>query len=155
MHVVTAFEGVCQKAVWEGIRRGEFEPYSEVGRWWYGEDEIDIVGLAPNDDRILFAECKWISEATDETMIADVYETTVQARAVDPEFRVTVLSRYDRTCPVSGVDHPDLLDVAHVLSWSDYPEHRADLANVLSLSKTHDVAFDCKRISYEISDCFG
>lgn len=75
-------------------------------------------------------------------MTAGVYETTVQARAVDPEFRVTVLSQYDRTCPVSGVDHPGLLDVAHVLSWSDYPEHRADLSNVLPLSKTHHAAFD-------------
>lgn len=64
-------------------------------------------------------------------MTADVYETTVQARTVDPEFRVTVLSRYDQTCPVSTMDHPGLLDVAHVLSWRDYPDHRADLRNVL------------------------
>jgi putative restriction endonuclease len=35
-----------------------------------------------------------------------------------------------------------LLDVAHVLSWSEYPEHRADLENVLPLSKTHHAAFD-------------
>jgi putative restriction endonuclease len=61
---------------------------------------------------------------------------------VDPEFRVTVLSRYDRTCPVSGVDHPGLLDVAHVLPWSEYPGYRADLGNVLPLSKTHHAAFD-------------
>lgn len=51
-HVATTFEDVCQEAVWEGVRRGDFEPYSKVGRWWYREDEIDIVGLAPNDDRI-------------------------------------------------------------------------------------------------------
>ncbi len=43
---------------------------------------------------------------------------------------------------MSGVDHPGLLDVAHVLSWSDYPEYRADLSNVLALSKTHHAAFD-------------
>jgi putative restriction endonuclease len=71
-----------------------------------------------------------------------MYEATVHARAVDPEFRATVLSRHDRTCPVSGVDHPRLLDVAHVLSWRDYPDRRADLANVLPLSKTHHAAFD-------------
>jgi putative restriction endonuclease len=75
-------------------------------------------------------------------MTAGVYKTTVQARAVDPEFHKTVLSRYNRTCPVSGVDHPELLDVAHVLPWSDYPDHRADLENVLLLSKTHHAAFD-------------
>ncbi len=58
-HVATAFEAVCQEAVWVVIRRGELESYSEVGRWWYGEDEIDIVWLAPDADRILFVECKW------------------------------------------------------------------------------------------------
>jgi putative restriction endonuclease len=89
-----------------------------------------------------WADTAWMPETTDDAMTADMYETTVQARAMDPEFRVTVLSRYDRTCPVSGVDHPGLLDVAHVLSWSDYPEHRADLGNVLPLSKTHHAAFD-------------
>jgi hypothetical protein len=29
------------------------DPYSEVGRWWHGEEEINIVGLAPNDDWVL------------------------------------------------------------------------------------------------------
>lgn len=89
-----------------------------------------------------WADTAWTPEMTGDAMTADMYETTVQVRAMDPEFRVTVLSRYDRTCPVSGVDHPGLLDVAHVLSWSDYPEHRADLSNVLPLSKTHHAAFD-------------
>lgn len=32
--------------------------------------------------------------------------------------------------------------MAHVLSWSDYPEYRAELGNVLPLSKTHHAAFD-------------
>jgi len=73
---------------------------------------------------------------------AGTYETTVETRSIDPEFRATTLSRFDRTCPVSGVDHPALLDVAHVLSWSEYPDHRGDLRNVVPLSKTHHAAFD-------------
>ncbi|WP_425498791.1 HNH endonuclease [Haloplanus salilacus] len=89
-----------------------------------------------------WADTTWTDTASDTELIAATYETTTHARAVDPEFRATVLSRHDRTCPVSGVDHPGLLDVAHVLSWSDYPEYRADVANVLPLSKTHHAAFD-------------
>ncbi len=81
------------------------------------------------------------SDSTD-SMTAGTYETAVEARTIDPEFRATALARFDRVCPVSGVDHPGLLDVAHVLSWRDYPEYRADLANVLPLSKTHHAAFD-------------
>jgi putative restriction endonuclease len=78
----------------------------------------------------------------DDEMTAATYETATYARAIDPEFRATVLSRFDETCPVSGVDHLMLVDVAHVLSWSEYPDHRADLSNVLTLSKTHHAAFD-------------
>jgi putative restriction endonuclease len=89
-----------------------------------------------------WADTAWTPDTASERMSAGVYETTVRAQAVDPEFRVTVLSRYDQRCPVSGVAHPGLLDVAYVLSWSDYPDRRADLGNVLPLSKTHHAAFD-------------
>jgi len=82
------------------------------------------------------------SVAGETERAAGTYEMTVHARSLDPEFRATVLFRHDRTCPVSGVDHAGLLDVAHVLSWNDYPEYRADLSNVLALSKTHHAAFD-------------
>jgi len=80
--------------------------------------------------------------AGDTESTAGTYETTIHARVVDPEFRATVLSRHDQTCPISGVDHLGLLDVAHVLPWSDYPQYRADVTNVLPLSKTHHAAFD-------------
>jgi putative restriction endonuclease len=89
-----------------------------------------------------WADSDWSPSVSDAGMRTGTYETSVHARSVDPEFRATVLSRHDRTCPVSGVDHSGLLDVAHVLSWSEYPEHRADLSNVLALSKTHHAAFD-------------
>lgn len=71
-HVATTFEDICTEAVWELIRRGELDPYSSVGRWWYGEDEIDIVGLAPADDRLLFAECKWTSEPIGHGLAKDL-----------------------------------------------------------------------------------
>jgi putative restriction endonuclease len=89
-----------------------------------------------------WADSDWTPSVDETVSSAGTYEKTVHVRSVDPEFRATVLSRHDRTCPVSGVDHPSLLDVAHVLPWSDYPEYRADLSNVLALSKTHHAAFD-------------
>jgi putative restriction endonuclease len=89
-----------------------------------------------------WADSDWAPSVSGDEMHTGTYKATVHARSVDPEFRATVLSRHDRTCPISGVDHPGLLDVAHVLSWSGYPEHRADLSNVLALSKTHHAAFD-------------
>jgi len=102
------------------------------------DDGLQFVDSAVEE----WADSDWTPSVSDAGMRAGTYETTVHARSVDPEFRATVLSRHDRTCPVSGVDHPGLLDVAHVLSWSEYPECRADLSNVLALSKTHHAAFD-------------
>jgi Predicted restriction endonuclease len=100
-----------------------------------------------------WADSETPSTVTDDDPTAGTYETTVHARAVDPEFRATVLSRHDRTCPVSGIDHPGLLDVAHVLPWSDYPDHRSDLSNVLPLSKTHHAAFDRELFTIDQNYC--
>jgi len=80
--------------------------------------------------------------ADDASMTADAVRVRTRARVVDPEFRGTVLTRYAHRCPVSGIDYDGLLEVAHVLSWADHPEHRADLGNVLPLSTLHHAAFD-------------
>lgn len=108
------------------------------GKYVLTDDGRQFVEDAVED----WADSEWTPETNTDGMSAAVYETTSYARAVDPEFRATVISRHDHTCPISGVDHSGLLDVAHVLSWSDYPEYRADLSNVLPLSKTHHAAFD-------------
>ncbi|SIS16601.1 ATP-binding protein [Natronorubrum thiooxidans] len=79
-HVATTFEDVCQEAVWEAIRRGEFDPYSKIGRWWYGEEEVDIVGLAPDDDRILLAECKWTAEPVGYALVENLRDKAENVR---------------------------------------------------------------------------
>jgi putative restriction endonuclease len=81
-------------------------------------------------------------EVSDHEYEARTYETTVKARSMPAAFRDAVLSWYEMRCPVSGVDHAGLLDVAHVLSWSDHPDIRTDPGNVLPLDKTHHEAFD-------------
>lgn len=111
-------------------KRGEQYALTDEGRRFVEEAVED------------WADTGWTPSATNEGVRAEEYETTVHTRAVDPEFRVTVLSHYGHRCPVSGVDHPGLLDVAHVLSWSEHPDFRGDLSNVLPLSKTHHAAFD-------------
>lgn len=73
---------------------------------------------------------------------ARTYETTVQARSIPVAFREAVLEWYGSRCPVSGVDHRGLLDVAHVLPWSEHPDRRSDPENVVVLDKTHHEAFD-------------
>jgi putative restriction endonuclease len=135
-----------------GWSRGETDMAKQRVNWLRSMGLVEKRGdeYALTDDGLQFvesaveewADSEWTPSVGDAGMGAGTYETTVHARSVDPEFRATVLSQHNRTCPVSGVDHPGLLDVAHVLSWSDYPEYRADLSNVLALSKTHHAAFD-------------
>ncbi|QFU82330.1 ATP-binding protein [Natronorubrum aibiense] len=94
-HVATTFEDVCQEAVWEAIRRGEFDLYSKVGRWWYGEEEVDIVGLAPDDDRILLAECKWTAEPVGYALVESLRAKAENVRwgPGDREERYALFSR--------------------------------------------------------------
>jgi AAA+ ATPase superfamily predicted ATPase len=79
-HVATTFEDVCQEAIWKAIRCGELESYSEVGQWWYGEDEIDIVGIALDAERILYAECKWTSEPVGSALVSRLREKAKRVR---------------------------------------------------------------------------
>ncbi|SDR05773.1 HNH endonuclease [Natronobacterium texcoconense] len=89
-----------------------------------------------------WSDSEWTPAMTDDGMSAGTCATTIHAREVDPEFRATVILRHDGEFPVSGVDRPGLLDIAHMLARNEFPEYRADLANVLPLSKTHHAAFD-------------
>lgn len=147
----------------EGISDQQLDTHSQLG-WTRGETDmakqrtnwLRSMGVIQKRDNkyelteqgrrfLVSAVDEWADSelvADDGEMTAGEYETTTKARSLDPEFRATVLTRFDATCPVSGVDHPGLLDVAHILSWSEFPDHRADLTNVLALSKTHHAAFD-------------
>ena len=118
MHVAITFEDVCKEAVWEGIRRGEFEPYSEVGRWWYNKDEIDIVGLAPNDDRILFAECKWTSDPVGTALVEDLRTKAANVRW-GPDEREECFALFSKSGFVEGLadqldDHWSLWSLAEI-----------------------------------------
>ena len=79
-HVATTFEDVCEEAVRASIRRGALGPYSAVGRWWDGENEIDVVGLAPTDDRILLAECEWTSQPVGHALADRLRENAEHVR---------------------------------------------------------------------------
>jgi len=57
-HTSRTFETVCQQAV----RTAEFPvTCSQVGRWWYGGEEIDVAGIDRDANHLLLGECKWTS----------------------------------------------------------------------------------------------
>lgn len=56
--------------------------------------------------------------------------------------RVEALQRYDKTCLLTDVDLPALLDAAHVLPRAERPSEARNPENVLVLNKLHHEAFD-------------
>jgi hypothetical protein len=54
--------------------------YSNIGRWWHKEQEIDIVGLNQDKKKILFAECKWKDNVDALKVISELKE---KAKLVD------------------------------------------------------------------------
>ena len=52
------------------------------------------------------------------------------------------LAGYEGRCAVCDVSAAGLLVASHIARWSDAPDHRGDLRNVLSLCRFHDVLFE-------------
>jgi uncharacterized protein len=81
-HTSRAFEDVCRQAV-----RTQSFPVecSRVGRWWYGENEVDVVGVNEHTGTLLLGECKWTGEAVGVGLLADLesLESEVRWRGAD------------------------------------------------------------------------
>ncbi len=76
-HVGPTFETVCRQAV----RTPRFPvPCSRVGRWWYGENEIDVVGVDERTETLFLGECKWTRDRVGPGPLADL-------EALEPEVR--------------------------------------------------------------------
>lgn len=61
---------------------------------------------------------------------------------VSEAFKSDVYERFDQCCPLSGIEHPEMLTVSHILDRSERPDLAEDIENVLLLDWTHHMAFD-------------
>ncbi|WP_136592071.1 ATP-binding protein [Salinigranum halophilum] len=81
-HVSWTFEDVCRQAV-----RAPAFPVtcSRVGRWWDGEDEIDVVGVDAGTETLLLGECKWTAAPVSSGVLSslEALESTVRWRGDD------------------------------------------------------------------------
>ena len=66
----------------------------------------------------------------------------VKARVNQNFFRQTVLSAYNFTCCITGIDIPELLIASHIIPWSKNTKNRLNPRNGLCLNALHDKAFD-------------
>ena len=76
-HVSWTFEDVCRDAV-----RSSSVPVncSRVGRWWYGEHEIDIAGVNDQTETLLLGECKWTNEPVGTGVLATLEDLEPEVR---------------------------------------------------------------------------
>ena len=65
----TAWEEVCIQHLWRRLAANRLPAkYAQIGRWWNGSDEIDIVGLWQGQVTVV-GECKWTSTPVDEGVL--------------------------------------------------------------------------------------
>jgi putative restriction endonuclease len=67
---------------------------------------------------------------------------TVQVRVNQARFRRAVLSGYNATCCISGLQNERLLIASHIVPWSEDSHNRLNPQNGLCLSALHDRAYD-------------
>jgi AAA+ ATPase superfamily predicted ATPase len=80
-YVSKTFEDVCEEALWKLSRSGELGgSYSKLGSWWYGENEIDIVGLDSETPAAVFCECKWTTSGVGEGVARSFEEKVEEVR---------------------------------------------------------------------------
>lgn len=59
-HVSYVYEDICLEILWKLNGDGAWDFHFErAGRWWDGQNEIDIVALDSDGNNIIFGECKY------------------------------------------------------------------------------------------------
>jgi len=85
----------------------------------------------------------WPDKSTSESL------TEVTTRNYPNHFREVAISRFNGQGLISDIQAPQLLEVAHILPWGDYPDHRFDPGNILVLSQLHHAAFDSHLFTFD------
>lgn len=73
----------------------------------------------------------------------------VKVRVNQSFFRSTILSSYDFTCCITGINIPELLVASHIIPWSKDEKNRLNPQNGICLNNLHDKAFDKGFISFD------
>lgn len=83
------FEQICQQFLWQEARaaRLPFAP-QQIGAWWQGQQEIDLVALNRAEGIILAGECKWRNQPVGSNVLADLRRTAATLLAQIPHQQV-------------------------------------------------------------------
>ena len=62
------FEKFCRNF----LRESSIIEFSNVGKWWFKDKEIDIIALNEKNNKILIGECKWKNNVNPEAIVKDI-----------------------------------------------------------------------------------
>lgn len=80
-------------------------------------------------------------EGTEDTA-GTISETRRSQVQLSSSFKRDVYERFDSRSPLSGIAHPDLLTVSHILDRAEHPDLAEDIENVVLLDWNLHMAFD-------------
>lgn len=72
------------------------------------------------------------------------YKIERRTRVIPRWFVDEVYEKYKAKCLLTGIKYTSLLQISHILSWSEFPDYRLESNNVLLLNPLHHRAFDCQ-----------
>lgn len=78
-YVSRKFESICKEAIRIMNRKKELR-MNKIGKWWYRDNEIDIVALNKKKKEILFGECKWSKNPVNKKILANLEKTAEEVR---------------------------------------------------------------------------
>lgn len=77
-HISHVYEDVCHEKMWKLNADGAW-PYmfSKAGRWWDNKNnKIDIVAIDPDENNIIFGECKYWKDKVGANVLRDLEKKT-------------------------------------------------------------------------------
>ncbi len=98
-------------------------------------EKLALANGVPSDTPLL----ENLAEVFDEGITRSA---VVQVRVNQARFRKAILSSYNATCCISGLQHEKLVIASHIVPWSEDTKNRLNPQNGLCLSALHDRAYD-------------
>lgn len=88
------------------------------------------------------ADMELLRDIVEEIEEGRTRSAIVQVRINQARFRKAVLTSYNATCCITGLQHEKLVIASHIVPWSKDSKNRLNPQNGLCLSALHDRAFD-------------
>ena len=98
------FEEICKQYLWTLLLTGKCAiDFTDIGRWWginpktRQQVEIDIMGTA-DKNTALFAECKWITEKVDLSILENLEEKSMLFHFPNKHFYLFAKNGFTKGC---------------------------------------------------------